>query len=67
MVSEGIWRLVSTVMDDLTRTVLDRVLADDPGGIIGVYLYGSSTTTGLGPESDVDLLFVTRKIGRAHV
>lgn len=48
-------------MDDLTRTVLDRVLADDPGGIIGVYLYGSSTTTGLGPESDVDLLFVTRR------
>lgn len=47
-------------MDDLIRTVLGRVLADDPGGIIGVYLYGSSTTTGPGPESDVDLLLVTR-------
>lgn len=48
-------------MEGLIRTVLARVLADDPGGIIGVYLYGSSTTTGLGPESDVDLLFVTRR------
>ncbi|WP_176747328.1 MULTISPECIES: nucleotidyltransferase domain-containing protein [unclassified Brevibacterium] len=48
-------------MDDLIRTVLDRVLAIDPGGIVGVYLYGSSTSTGLGPESDVDLLLVTRR------
>ncbi|NUL46231.1 DUF4111 domain-containing protein [Cellulosimicrobium funkei] len=48
-------------MDDLIRPVLDRVLAIDPGEIIGAYLYGSSTTTGLGPESDVDLLFVTRR------
>jgi len=48
-------------MDDLIETVLDRVLTADPGGIIGVYLYGSSTTTGLGPVSDVDLLLVTRR------
>lgn len=48
-------------MDDLIRSFLDRVLADDPGGIVGAYLYGSSTTTGLGPESDVDLLLVTRR------
>lgn len=48
-------------MDDLIRTVLDKVLANDAGGIIGVYLYGSSTMTGLGPESDVDLLLVTRR------
>lgn len=47
-------------MDDVIRTVLDRILESDPGGVIGVYLYGSSTTTGLGPESDVDLLLVTR-------
>ena len=48
-------------MDELIQTVLDRVLTIDPGGIIGVYLYGSSTTTGLGPESDVDLLLMTRR------
>lgn len=48
-------------MDDLIETVLDRVLTADPGGIVGAYLYGSSTTTGLGPESDLDLLLVTRR------
>lgn len=48
-------------MDDLIRTVLDRMLAADPGGIVGAYLYGSRTTTGLGPESDIDLLLVTRR------
>src|SRR5690625_5581966 len=48
-------------MDDLIQTVLDRVLTADPGGIVGVYLYGSSTTTGLGPDRDVDLLLVTRR------
>ncbi|MCJ7859208.1 aminoglycoside adenylyltransferase domain-containing protein [Corynebacterium kalidii] len=46
-------------MDDVIRTFLDRVLVHDPGGIVGVYLYGSSTTSRLAPESDVDLLLVT--------
>ena len=59
--SRGFGCVVSTDMDDLIQTVLDRVLTADPGGIVGVYLYGSSTTTGLGPESDVDLLLVTRR------
>lgn len=53
-------------MEDLIRSVLDSVLADDIGGLIGVYLYGSSTTTGLGPESDVDLLLVTRSSLTGH-
>ena len=48
-------------MDDLIQAVLDSVLDDGPSGIIGVYLYGSSTTTGLSAESDVDLLLVTRR------
>jgi streptomycin 3"-adenylyltransferase len=47
-------------MVDVIPTVLERILDSDPGGLIGVYLYGSSTTTGLGPESDIDLLLVTR-------
>lgn len=61
MPSRGLWRVAFTGMDDLIGTVLDRVLTADPGGIVGVYLYGSSTTTGLGPESDVDLLLITRR------
>lgn len=48
-------------MDDSVDSVLDRVLAEDLVGIVGVYLYGSSTTTGLRPESDVDLLLLTRE------
>ena len=59
--SRGFGCVVSIDVDDLIQTVLDRVLTADPGGIVGVYLYGSSTTTGLGPESDVDLLLVTRR------
>ncbi len=49
MLPSGFWHVAFTDMDDLIRTVLDRVLAIDPGGIVGVYLYGSSTSTGLGP------------------
>ena len=52
--------VVSTVMVDVIPTVLERILESDPGEVIGVYLYGSSTTTGPGPESDIDLLVVTR-------
>ena len=31
----------------------------DPGGVVGAFLYGSGATTGLRPDSDVDLLIVT--------
>lgn len=34
---------------------------DDPGGVLGLYLYGSAVAGGLRPESDVDLLMVTRR------
>jgi predicted nucleotidyltransferase len=33
----------------------------DPGGTLGLYLYGSAVTGGLRPGSDVDLLMVTRR------
>src|SRR5699024_12838323 len=59
--SRGFGCVGSIDMDDLIQTVLDRLLTADPGGIVGVYLYGSSTTTGLGPGSDVDLVLVTRR------
>lgn len=37
---------------------LDR---EDPGEVIGVYLYGSAASSGLRPDSDVDLLVLTRR------
>ncbi|UMP05387.1 aminoglycoside adenylyltransferase domain-containing protein [Amycolatopsis sp. EV170708-02-1] len=37
---------------------LDR---EDPGGVLGLYLYGSAAAGGLKPDSDVDLLLVTRR------
>lgn len=44
---------------------LDPLLAfvdrEDPGGTVGLYLYGSAVAGGLRPESDVDLLMVTRR------
>lgn len=41
--------------------LLAFVDAEDPGGVVGLYLYGSAVTGGLRPESDVDLLMVTRR------
>lgn len=37
---------------------LDR---SDPGGVLGLYLFGSSVIGGLRPESDIDLLMVTER------
>lgn len=43
--------------------VLDAVAAHlrecDPGGVLGLYLYGSEVSGNCGPESDIDLLLVT--------
>ncbi|HET6563002.1 MAG TPA: aminoglycoside adenylyltransferase family protein [Marmoricola sp.] len=39
----------------------DRLSEDDPGGVLGLYLYGSSVSGGLRPDSDLDLLLVTRR------
>lgn len=33
----------------------------DPGDVVGLYLYGSAVAGGLRPESDVDLLMITRR------
>lgn len=41
--------------------LLTFVDEEDPGGVVGLYLYGSAVTGGLRPESDVDLLMVTRR------
>lgn len=48
-------------MDELIRPVLDHLFSEDPGGLVGVYLYGSGATTGLRPDSDIDMLVITRR------
>lgn len=48
-------------VEDLIGPVLDHVRTDDPGNVVGIYLYGSAATTGLGPDSDIDLLVLTRR------
>lgn len=41
--------------------LLDHLDREDPGGVLGLYLYGSAAAGGLKPDSDVDLLLVTRR------
>ncbi len=47
------------------QSVIDRLTEhlsrDDPGGLLGVYLFGSAMTGGLRPDSDIDLLTVTTR------
>lgn len=45
------------VVDDL-RGFLGRT---DPGGVVGTYLHGSSVLGGLRPDSDIDVLVLTRR------
>lgn len=48
-------------MDESVGPVLDHLDRHNPGGIIGVYLYGSAASSGLTPDSDIDLLVLTRR------
>ncbi|MBE1577600.1 aminoglycoside adenylyltransferase domain-containing protein [Amycolatopsis roodepoortensis] len=41
--------------------LLDHLDREDPGGVLGLYLYGSAVAGGLRPDSDVDLLLITRR------
>lgn len=41
--------------------LLDHLDRENPGVVIGLYLYGSAAADGLRPDSDVDLLLVTRR------
>ena len=47
--------------DTAVGPVQDHLDRQDPGGVLGVYLYGSATTGGLRHDSDIDLLVVTRR------
>lgn len=43
-------------MDELLDRLLDRLARTDPGGVVGVYLYGSAVADQLRPDSDIDVL-----------
>lgn len=46
-------------MERAVEQVLAHLEDEDPGEVAGVYLYGSAATTGLAPDSDIDLLILT--------
>ncbi len=48
-------------MEALLTSVLSYLDDHRPGDLVGVYLYGSAATSGLRPDSDVDLLVLTRR------
>lgn len=48
-------------MDEAVAPVVAHLDRQDPGGVLGVYLFGSAVTSGLRPDSDVDVLMVTRR------
>lgn len=48
-------------MDELLAPLLRHLDHCAPGDLVGVYLYGSATTTGLRPDSDIDLLILTHR------
>ncbi|MBB0246374.1 DUF4111 domain-containing protein [Streptomyces alkaliphilus] len=48
-------------MDELIAPVVEHLRREDPGGVVGLYLYGSAVTGGLRPDSDVDLLLLTHR------
>ncbi len=47
-------------MEALLTPVLSYLDEDRPGDLAGAYLYGSAAAAGLRPDSDVDLLVLTR-------
>ena len=47
-------------MEALLTPVLSYLDAHRPADLVGAYLYGSAATAGLRPDSDVDLLVLTR-------
>ncbi|MER8161276.1 aminoglycoside adenylyltransferase domain-containing protein [Streptomyces sp. NPDC094472] len=48
-------------MDELIAPLLKHLDRENPGGLVGVYLYGSASTSGLRAGSDIDLLMVTHR------
>ncbi|MEW2067407.1 aminoglycoside adenylyltransferase domain-containing protein [Streptomyces sp. NPDC007346] len=48
-------------MDAPLTPLLNHLDRENPGDVVGVYLYGSASASGLRPDSDVDLLVLTRR------
>ncbi|MFE1932523.1 aminoglycoside adenylyltransferase domain-containing protein [Streptomyces sp. NPDC059474] len=48
-------------MDELIAPLLKHLDRENPGDVVGVYLYGSASTSGLRADSDIDLLMVTHR------
>jgi predicted nucleotidyltransferase len=48
-------------VEPVVTALLDRLERTDPGGVLGVYLFGSSAVGGLRPDSDIDVLVLTRR------
>lgn len=53
--------IVWAAMDELVEPILNYLKDEDPGEVAGAYLYGSGATAGLRPDSDIDLLILTRR------
>lgn len=52
-------------MDELLSPILDHLARKNPGGVLGVYLFGSTVDGGAKPDSDLDLLmFTDRSLNR---
>jgi len=47
-------------MEDAIRAVRDHLVRADPGGVLSVSLFGSAAVGGLRPDSDIDMLVLTR-------
>src|SRR5690606_2336620 len=51
----------ASTMHELIAPVLAHLERASPGDLVGAYLYGSAVSSGLRPDSDVDLLLVTQR------
>jgi len=55
------------IVDELLSPILDHLARKNPGGVVGVYLFGSTVDGGAKPDSDVDLLMLTdRSLNRSE-
>lgn len=59
--SRSAWSVSVPPVDELTGPVLDHLERKNPGGVVGVYLFGSAALGGVRPDSDLDLLMVTER------
>lgn len=48
-------------MDPVVASLSSHVQDMDAGGVVGLYVFGSSVLGGLHPDSDIDLLLLTRR------